>query len=113
MWAVTMGAVWPADRDEARSRSVPIRLLYLTIIRVFSWLLLLSRGQASKDAEILVLRHEVAVLRRPRPRCSQFSRPWCAALRTLHASASGPSASSIDAPLWDANDAPSRRKKIM
>jgi hypothetical protein len=43
---------------------VPIRLLYLTIIRVFCWLLLLGRGQASKDAEIMVVRHEVAVLRR-------------------------------------------------
>jgi hypothetical protein len=32
--------------------------------RVFGWLLLLGRGQASKDAEITVLRHEVAILRR-------------------------------------------------
>ena len=39
-----------------------IRLLYLTIIRVFGWLRLLSRGQASKDAEIMVLRHEVVGL---------------------------------------------------
>jgi hypothetical protein len=32
--------------------------------RVLSWLVLLARSDATKDAEILVLRHEVAVLRR-------------------------------------------------
>ena len=34
------------------------------MIRVFGWLVLLGRSQASKDAEIMMLRHEVAVLRR-------------------------------------------------
>ncbi len=34
------------------------------MVRVSGWLSLLGRSQASEDAEILVLRHEVMVLRR-------------------------------------------------
>ena len=43
------------------------RLAYLILTRVLSWLALLARSDAAKDAEILVLRHEVTVLRRPHP----------------------------------------------
>jgi hypothetical protein len=37
---------------------------YLAVLRVFGWLALLARSNRAKDAEIIMLRHQVAVLRR-------------------------------------------------
>ncbi len=45
-----------------------LRLLYLIFLRLLGLLVLLGCSSTSKDVELLVLRHEVGVLRRGNPK---------------------------------------------
>lgn len=62
-----------------------MRFAYRVVLRMFGWLALLARSDRTKDAEILILRHQVAVLQRQvkAPRLSWADRAVMAALARL------------------------------
>jgi putative transposase len=73
---------------------VSLRWLYLIFRQVLGLVLLVGRTSAAKDVELLVLRHEVAILRRanPRPRLYWADRAVFAALVRLTTSRRAPGA---------------------
>ena len=60
-WRVSESAA-RVSHGRALSVLVPLRLACMTVLRVFGWLPLLARSDRAKDAEILLLRHQLAVL---------------------------------------------------
>ena len=72
----------PSPLTASEVRCVLSNLAYLTLCRSIQLLVLLARGDAAKDLEILVLRHQLAVLRRqtPRPRFEPADRAVFAAI---------------------------------
>jgi putative transposase len=89
------------------------RLAYLTLCRSIQLLALLVRGDAAKDLEILVLRHQLTVLRRkaPRPKLEPADRallaaisrvlpPACWSLLLRHATDAAALASGLIAGAW-------------
>jgi hypothetical protein len=60
-------ALWVCDLRRSTAghdTDVSLRLLYLIFNQLLTWLTLLPRASSSKDIELLVLRHEIAILRR-------------------------------------------------
>jgi putative transposase len=64
---------------------VALKLMYLMFTKLLDWMVLRIRSDTTKDVEILVLRHQLAVLQRrtPRPRMSWADRALTAALARL------------------------------
>jgi hypothetical protein len=82
------------------------RLAYLTLCRSIQCLVLLVRGDAAKDLEILVLRHQLTVLRRqtPRPKLEPTDRALLAAISRVCPDHAGPVSSSGRRRCWAGTD---------
>ena len=60
-----------------------LRFVFLLVTRMTSWLQLSRREETWKTAEILILRHQLAVLQRRQPRCPSLNWADRALLATL------------------------------
>jgi hypothetical protein len=71
--------------DARHDPPVPLQLIYQIVAKLLGWLVLRARSDTAKEIEILVLRHQLAVLRRRtrRPRLSWADRALIAALTRL------------------------------
>jgi putative transposase len=64
---------------------VAVKLIYQMFAKLLSWIVLHARSDTANEIEILVLRHQLAVLQRrePRPRIRWTDRAVLAALTRL------------------------------
>src|SRR5438132_11803476 len=76
---------------------MPVKIVYLLVRRILGLAVLISRSDLTKDAELLVLRHENAVLRRHagRVRYGPADRLWLAALARSYPAGAGPPSSRL------------------